>query len=81
MVSRDWPTAPAKVHSVNRSIRSLSRQHVLADFLSPVSQVTTCAAAHELAAKQQTELAELLNVDQPDSSENDEQAELFQTDR
>jgi len=38
-------------------------------------------AAHELAARQRTELAELMNVDQPDSSENDEKAELFQTDR
>jgi hypothetical protein len=38
-------------------------------------------AAHELAARQRTELAELLNVDQPDSSENDGKAELFQTDR
>jgi hypothetical protein len=38
-------------------------------------------AAHELAARQRTELAELLNVDQRDSSENDAQAELFQADR
>jgi hypothetical protein len=38
-------------------------------------------AAHELAARQRTELAELMNVDQPDSSENDARAELFQDDR
>jgi hypothetical protein len=38
-------------------------------------------AAHELAARQRTELAELMNVDQPDSSENDAKAELFQADR
>jgi hypothetical protein len=38
-------------------------------------------AAHELAARQRTELAALLNVDQPESSETDEKAELFLTDR
>jgi hypothetical protein len=38
-------------------------------------------AAYELAARQRTELTALLNADQPDSSENTQEAELFQTDR
>jgi hypothetical protein len=36
--------------------------------------------AYELAERQRTELTALLNGDQLDSSENDEEAELLQTD-
>jgi hypothetical protein len=36
-------------------------------------------AAHEMAARQRTELAVLLNADEPDRPEDEETADLFPT--